>query len=109
MTHFDIEFEQFQGFFADGILTNFVARRKKSKKNIFLNNLNNFFLLFFYKFYRYYLGRHHIFFDPNRKSRNRIYAPKGAFLTLLRAVNKPPCQKNNSKIRFLRLQWEAVF
>jgi hypothetical protein len=40
MTYFDIEFEQFQGFFADGILTNFVALNQKSKKN---KNLNNFF------------------------------------------------------------------
>jgi hypothetical protein len=34
MTHFDIKFEQIQGFFADGILTNFVARRDESKTTI---------------------------------------------------------------------------
>jgi hypothetical protein len=47
MTHFDIKFEQIQGFFADGILTNFVAiGARKAKQLFFQNNLNNFLFLF---------------------------------------------------------------
>jgi hypothetical protein len=75
VAYFDIEFEQFQGFFADGILTNFVALKQKSKKKKKIK-LIFFFLL---KILLVLPGEVPIFFDPNRKSRNRIYAPKGAF------------------------------
>jgi hypothetical protein len=50
MTHFDIKFEQIQGFFADGILTNFVARRDQrrdeSKTIIFSKQFERFLFLF---------------------------------------------------------------
>jgi hypothetical protein len=90
-----LNLNNFKGFLPTGYWRILSLGAKKAKKMFFLNNLNIFFLLFFLKFYCYYLGRHQIFFDPNRKSRNRIYAIKGAFLTLLRAVNKPSCQKKN--------------
>jgi hypothetical protein len=55
-------------------------------------------------FFRYKPGIH-----PNCNTRNWRYGPKCAFLTLLRPVTKPPCQKYFSKIRFLSRLWVAIF
>jgi hypothetical protein len=50
MTHFDIKFEHIQGFFADGILTNFVARCDESKTIIFSKQFLFLYFTFFMTF-----------------------------------------------------------